>query len=130
MEFLADLGNCLQLCFGVEGAPFRGVGDVDRTGIDHVLYVFVRQQGGGQGPQLPRVQLAQTLRQRQDLGAQRLRRTGFVHMDVAGLGGNDALPGLQDGGQHHGVGLGPAAQKKDFGIGTGASSSNFLPGVF
>ena len=66
--------------------------------------------------------------QRQAFVAGGLNGAGLVHMDVAGLGAQDALPGFQRGGNHRQVGLGGPHKKMYGGIGGVAQRADLVGG--
>ena len=65
----------------------------------------------------------------QNLVAATLNDSGLVHVDVAGVGGNDALPGKEDRVDDGRVRLGAAHQEVHVGVGGGAGVANQVAGA-
>ena len=102
-----------QLGLRVDGADLCAVGDVHHAGEDHVFGAVVLRQNGlhQSGSQLAvgRIDVA-------DLVARGLDGAGLMGVDVAGVGGDDRLVGLQKRVDDHQIGLGAAHQKVDVGV--------------
>ena len=101
-------GGQLRLC--VEGSDLGGVGDVHQSGQHHVFRAVVACQNGFDQS---RGQLAVGTLRDTDLVAGGLDGPGLVGADVAGLGGDHRLIGLQECVDGHQIHLGPAHQKVD-----------------
>ena len=112
----AHLVQRRQLRLGVHGAALGGEGDIHHAGHDHVLIVgaevmpivIVLHLLGGD--------LAVVGGQGQHLVAGGLDGAGLVAVDVAAGGGEDALIGPQNGGDHRGVGQRTAHQEVNVGV--------------
>ena len=109
----ADSRNGGQLCKGIECTEFRGLGEIDHGGLDHVLVGGVGPVGSPQGQDGRRRELPVLRRDGQDLVPGGLDGPRLVDVDVPGVGGDDPLVGPQGRGDHRGVDLGPAHQKVD-----------------
>ena len=118
---IAALPQGGQLRPGVDRADLRGVGDVHHSGQHHVLRAVVaRQNGLDQG----RGQLAVRALHGADLVSGGLDGAGLMGADVAGLGGDHRLIGLQkrvDGDEVH---LRPAHQEVNRRIRRGAEAAD------
>ena len=65
----------------------------------------------------------------EDLVAAALDDVGLVHVDMAGVGGDDALPGQEDRVDDGGVRLGAADQEVHVRVGDGAGASDQVAGA-
>ena len=117
-----------QLRLGVQGASLGGVGDVDHAGLDDMLSGFVVAVPVHIVRHLLGRDLAVVGGQGDDLVAGGLDGAGLVAVDVAADGGQNALPGAEDGGNDRGVGLGAAHQEVDIGLRRLAGGPDLLPG--
>ena len=110
----AEPGEGGELGLGVDHAALGGVGDLHQPGLDQ-MYVLVPLQ---KGEQLLRRELAVGAGgERKDLVSGGLHGARLVAVDVGGLGGDDPLPGPQEGGDGGEVGLGAADEELHLGLG-------------
>ena len=112
-----------QLRLGVDGSDLRGVGDVNHGGL-HLVLVAVElrhglDHGGGELPV--------GAGDGDDLVARALDGPGFVDVDVARVGGDHRLIGLQHGLNHQQVCLGAPHQEVDVRVRRGAEGADEVP---
>ena len=104
----AVLGEDGELGLGVDHAALGGVGDLHQPGLDQ-MHVLVPLQDGSD---LLRGDLAVgTGGDLEDLVAGGLHGAHLVAVDMGGVGGDDALPGPQEGGDGGEVGLSAADEE-------------------
>ena len=106
-------GDRLQLALGVERAVFGRVGQVHGAGMDHVGVVLIGIEAGHEPLEGFRAEFTRLLRQRKYLVPRVFDGAGLVAVDVPGLGGDDALIAVQEGGEDDGVGLRAAREERD-----------------
>ena len=63
-----------------------------------------------------------------DLVAAAFDGAGLVHADMSAFSGNDALPGLQHGGENQGICLRAADKKENVGPGGAAGGTDLFAG--
>ena len=126
--FPAGVVQSRQLRLGIQGAALGGVGDIHHAGLDNVLgglvvpvplHIILHLLGGD---------LPLCRRQGDDLVAGGLDGPRLVAVDVSAVGGQHALPGPQNGGDHGGVGLGAAHQEVNVSLRRLADGADLLPG--
>ena len=127
----AHRGELLELLEGVEGAVLGGLGhiDIDEGGGDHVVARAVALPRRVDAFDVGGVDLAVHGRGVEDLVAAALDDAGLVHVDVAGVGGDDALPGQEDRVDDGGVRLGAADQEVHVGVGGLAGLADQVAGT-
>ena len=89
-------GELLELLQGVEGAVLGGLRNIDEGGGDHVVTRAVTLPRRADAFDVGGVDLALNGGGVEDLVAAALDDAGLVHVDVAGVGGDDALPWQED----------------------------------
>ena len=115
---------------GIQGAVFRGVGDVDHSRHDDVVPGFIPPVLQAIAADILRSDFSSFTGKGQDLVAVVLDGPGFVDADVAFHRGQDSLVGLQQGGDDRGVGLGAAGQEEDFRFRGFTGLPDAVPGRF
>ena len=120
---VAALPEGRQLRLGVDGAGFRGVGDVGHGGLHLMLVAVELRHGLDHGGS----ELSVGTGDGDDLVACALDGPGFVDVDMARVGGDHRLIGLQHGLNHQQVRLGAAHQEVYVRLGGGAEAADELP---
>ena len=110
---LADLRQLIQR---VKRAVFRGLGNIDQAGHDHMLVIGVVPVALNAALDGIGVKLSVLMRQGDYFVAAGFDRACFMSADMAGLRGDHALVRAKDGPYHSGVGLCSADKKIDVGI--------------
>ena len=117
-----------QLSLGIQGAVFRGLGDIHHGRLDHVLVgdvppVVLMDPANIQGGEL-----AIPAGYGQNLVAVGLNGPGLVDGDVAAGSGDDPLVGPQGSSNDRRVGLGAAHQEVDVQAGVFTQIPDVVPG--
>ena len=123
---VAALPEGRQLRLGVDGAGFRGVGDVDHGGLHLVLVAVELGDGLDHGGSNFPVGAGDG----DDLVPRALDGPGFVDVDVSRVGGDDGLVGLQHGLNHQQVRLGAPHHEVYVRLGGGAEGTDEGPRLF
>ena len=109
--FPADFMETLKFAGRVQGTVFRGMGQINHPRANHMVPVFILKEGLQIPGGIFRIQLSPGMGQGQYLVAARLDGPGLVGVDMAAVGAQHALPGLQQAFDYHRVGLGSPRQK-------------------
>ena len=113
----------------IDRADLRGVGNVNHTRLHHMLVASVLPMSLYYFPDLVPFELSVPSRKSQDLVAGGLDRAGLVAVDMARIGGDHALPGLQAGSDDCKIRLGTAHQEMDLAFGQFTFFQNHLSGL-
>ena len=124
----AEAAQRFQLGQGIQRAELGRMRQVNRAGHDKVIAVLVLLPAEYAALHIRGAELAALLRQGDDLVAAAFHGAGLVHADMAAVGGDDPLPGLQQGGEHQGVALRAAREEKDIGLRGRAGLADLLAG--
>ena len=119
--FPAELGQGGELRLGVYHAALGGVGDFHQPGLDQVGVLVPLQD---RGDLLRRNLAVRSGGDGEDLVAGGLHRAHLMAVDVGGVGGDDPLPGPQEGGDGGEVGLGASDEELHVGLGAVAQAAD------
>ena len=122
-------GELLELLQRIEGAVLGGLRNIDEGGGDHVVARAVALPRRVDAFDIGRADLAVDGGGVEDFVAAALDDAGLVHVDVAGVGGDDALPGQEDRVDDGGVRLGAADQEVHVGVGGLAGLADQVAGT-
>ena len=112
----------------VKRTVFRGLGNIDKAGHDHMLVIGVVPVTLNAALDGIGVKLSVFVGQCDNFVAAGFDRACLVSADMAGLRGDHALIRAKDGPYNSGVGLRSADKEKDVGIGCIAGFPDFRAG--
>ena len=124
-----DGGKLLELLQGVEGAVLGGLRNIDEGGGDHVVTCAITLPRRADALDVGGVDFAVNGRGVEDLVAAALDDAGLVHVDVAGVRRDDALPGQKDRVDDRRIRLRAADQEVHVGVGCLAGLANQVAGA-
>ena len=110
---VAQLVQFLQFAAAIDGAVFRGEGDIDHPGEDHVLVVGIGVEGLQEGFHFLCADFSGVAGDGEDFVAGVFDGACFVQGYVAGFGCDHAFPAAEETADDSLVGLGASGQEKD-----------------